>query len=798
MMTGHTIVAVVIAAVCAFPNSVQAQRAHGPRCDTSLGDGAAEGNFEPNPWPGGIVPYRFGANVSAENRQRALDAMAEIEAVSNVDFVQFSNESNWILIISSNINASSCIGFPAGPQCAIQIAAWPLRFLIVHELMHALGARHEQQRADRDLFIEINFDNIQPGTQGNYQINGNIDGAYDFDSVMHYSRIGFGVDFNWTIAVLHPNKRNWQRRIGQYEHLSIGDIWVLQRLYGGDVPPRAFGLIAPADGALVGDAWTPTFSWQPSGSADSYQLLVDDDGAFQTPEIDVSQAGTSYVHPAALDPNRLYYWAVLASNPQGTTGSYPAGRGTFCPAAAAPSVLLVADAAAAGGSGASWVNAMHDLQDALALAYATGGTVTEIRVAQGTYTPDHGSGDRRAAFILVDGVSILGGYAGIGEPDPDLRDPGLYTSVLSGDLAGDDGPDFTNNAENSLTVVYAVDVGATAVLDGFEITAGNGNLSYALENLGACMQIDEASPLVRECVFTGCSGQFGAAIEIEFGSGPRIQDCVFSDNRTARTDAFPGGDGFGGAIEVFFAVQTRIERSVFLNNTSAEGGAVDHWGGTAEFINCLFADNTASVFGGAVRSYVGADAAYVNCTFAGNAAGSGSAFSGDATETTDIANSILWGNTPDQIASSATVTYSDVQGGFAGMGNIDSDPLFAAGHHLGAGSPGIDAANNDAVPVGVTTDLDGNPRFVDDPDTPDSGNPPGGGPIVDMGAYEFQGGPPCPWDCDGGESTDGTVGITDFLLVLAQWGTPGSCDFDGGGVGITDFLELLANWGPCP
>ncbi len=57
---------------------------------------------------------------------------------------------------------------------------------------------------------------------------------------------------------------------------------------------------------------------------------------------------------------------------------------------------------------------------------------------------------------------------------------------------------------------------------------------------------------------------------------------------------------------------------------------------------------------------------------------------------------------------------------------------------------------------------------------------------------------PCPWDCDGGESTDGTVGIVDFLALLAQWGGPGTCDFDGGGVGITDFLALLANWGPCP
>ncbi len=56
---------------------------------------------------------------------------------------------------------------------------------------------------------------------------------------------------------------------------------------------------------------------------------------------------------------------------------------------------------------------------------------------------------------------------------------------------------------------------------------------------------------------------------------------------------------------------------------------------------------------------------------------------------------------------------------------------------------------------------------------------------------------PCPADFD----RDGFVGITDFLVLLAQWGTDpgGPPDFDGdGNVGIVDFLELLANWGPCP
>ncbi len=56
---------------------------------------------------------------------------------------------------------------------------------------------------------------------------------------------------------------------------------------------------------------------------------------------------------------------------------------------------------------------------------------------------------------------------------------------------------------------------------------------------------------------------------------------------------------------------------------------------------------------------------------------------------------------------------------------------------------------------------------------------------------------PCHADLEG----DGTVGIVDFLDLLAAWGTDpgGPPDFDGdGNVGILDLLALLANWGDCP
>ncbi len=57
--------------------------------------------------------------------------------------------------------------------------------------------------------------------------------------------------------------------------------------------------------------------------------------------------------------------------------------------------------------------------------------------------------------------------------------------------------------------------------------------------------------------------------------------------------------------------------------------------------------------------------------------------------------------------------------------------------------------------------------------------------------------PSCTSDLDG----DGTVGINDFLALLAAWGPnpghPADLDFDDV-VGILDFLALLAAWGPCP
>ncbi len=104
-------------------------------------------------------------------------------------------------------------------------------------------------------------------------------------------------------------------------------------------------------------------------------------------------------------------------------------------------------------------------------------------------------------------------------------------------------------------------------------------------------------------------------------------------------------------------------------------------------------------------------------------------------------NCILWDG-GDEIWRSGgptiDITHSNVHGGWSGSGNIDADPLFVdpdnGDYRLSAGSPCIDAGDNTAVPEGIRRDLDGNPRFVNGTTSFQLAS----GPIVDMGAYEYQ------------------------------------------------------------
>ena len=439
-------------------------------------------------------------------------------------------------------------------------------------------------------------------------------------------------------------------------------------------------------------------------------------------------------------------------------------RGAYETAGEPPARLYVDTDATGANDGTSWADAFNGLQDALDAAARWPGDIREIWVADGTYTPDRGTGDREATFQLVSGVAVYGGFAG-SETELNQRDIAANETILSGDLRGDDGPNFANNGENSYHVVSADVTDSATILDGFTIRRGNANGAWEQGQCQGGGVYSRNGPLtIKSCTFTANAADYGGGVSNEIGTLAMV-GCMFRGNRAIWS---------GGALSSWERGSTFVN-CTFVGNTAEGGGGAASADGT--FVNCRFSGNTAFTGGG---MYMGTStASLINCTFHGNrAAEYGGGFCSGVESDISMSNCILWGNEAPrgpQIAllnehwdTTLEVTYSDVEGSSSaiyahhgyppivwGAGNVAADPAFvAAGHWEDAGttdpaddpwvdgdyrfqpgSPCIDAADNAAVPPFVLTDLDGNARFVDDPRTPDTGN--GTPPIADMGIYEY-------------------------------------------------------------
>jgi len=427
--------------------------------------------------------------------------------------------------------------------------------------------------------------------------------------------------------------------------------------------------------------------------------------------------------------------------------------------------------------------------------------------------------------------------------------------------------------------------GPDSVLQAFTITRG-----YDFD--GGGMMNDGTSPTVIGCIFffniaDAFDGRGGGMYN--FGGSPTVIDCTFDGNY-----AFGLNRGSGGGMHNKDSSPTVIG-CTFIRNLAplslGAGGGMYNKNSNPIIINCLFDANVGTDGGGMRNS--NSSPVIINCSFVANSSGFF-----NTTSNLTIKNCIVWGNGSLQIfdnpLSVTTVSYSDIQGGWSGAGsnNIDADPLFVSISNccsrysgcddpgceaavcevdpfccdvvwdlgcvalafdmcsvcpndlrLLSGSPCIDAGDNTAVPEDITTDLDGNPRFLDVPETPDTGNPPDGGPIVDMGAFESLGGGclavtsqeiVCHADgttftvnieglnvCTGGTTqvtftasggavgqelcftalvNDGGFCCTTEICVTIPDCTPAALpsDLDGDGiVGMVDFLALLAAWGTC-
>src|SRR5262245_25933768 len=246
--------------------------------------------------------------------------------------------------------------------------------------------------------------------------------------------------------------------------------------------------------------------------------------------------------------------------------------------------LYVDDDAPGGGDGTSWATAFIDLQDALDNAAQPASGVTEIRVGQGRYVPSartDPADPRSATFKLLNGLTLRGGYAGVGADDPDANDPEKYESVLSGDINGDDGPNFVNNGENAYHVVTALETDSSAEINGCSIRDGNANQST--EDGGGGLRVTSANPLIQTCYFLRNSGQQGGAVSCGLLSVPIIDNCRFEINKAE----------FGGAL---FAGNSDpiITQCTFRKNVARSGGATMMLDSNSVTISsCEFKENSS-------------------------------------------------------------------------------------------------------------------------------------------------------------------------------------------------------------
>jgi len=396
--------------------------------------------------------------------------------------------------------------------------------------------------------------------------------------------------------------------------------------------------------------------------------------------------------------------------------------------AAAAKVVYVDDSAIGTNDGTSWADAYNYLQDALADAN-TAPKPVEIRIAQGIYMPDQGAGitrgDPGVEFQLINGVTVCGGFAGVGAIEPDARDIEIYKTILNGDLSGDDAdvddPDDLSGeptrAENSFTVVSGSDTDETAVLDGVTITAGDTGMRNWLGN-----------PTVKNCTFTNsregisnirssqtltnCIFRSLGLFTIHQNEGSlELINCLFSGNTggihigsrgelTLHNCTFADNVIGSGTIGCYLVENLRMYNCIFRNNiarsvagvsadvrgefiadnctfTGNIGSAIDYRSGPGRMVltNCLFAGNQGCVID-SHSEYLTIE----SCTFSSNSTNrDGSAL--NAWFGPKVSNCIFWGNSSPAIKvlrEGTVMNYCDIEGGWPGEGNIDVDPGFVS------------------------------------------------------------------------------------------------------------------------
>ncbi|TQV86538.1 pre-peptidase C-terminal domain-containing protein [Aliikangiella coralliicola] len=181
-------------------------------------------------WSDGKVYYQFDDQVIAENRQRFIEATEIWSSIAKLEFIERTDQPNYIYVQNDSRNYAT-VGMVGGKQI-LSMVNWGSLYVIVHELGHSLGMWHEQQRSDRDQFVDIHLDNVKDGMAYNFSKHATTDyGEYDFMSVMHYDLYAYSKNGQRTIEP----KSDYQAFVniaGQRSYISGGDQLNVASQYG--------------------------------------------------------------------------------------------------------------------------------------------------------------------------------------------------------------------------------------------------------------------------------------------------------------------------------------------------------------------------------------------------------------------------------------------------------------------------------------------------------------------------------------------------------------------------------------
>ena len=370
------------------------------------------------------------------------------------------------------------------------------------------------------------------------------------------------------------------------------------------------------------------------------------------------------------------------------------------------------------------------------------------------------SGDARVALLHSSIRSNLCGYDGGGIYVDYASLTLIDCDVSSNESASDDGAGiFINGARRTLrqklgrgSVELAKRKDFEAPRPGRTSAAQNAHVELLRCTIndntssddGAAFFINGGELVATDCEVVGNnSGYYAGGFDIT-SAVVELTNCMILDNYAAED---------GGVFETSDVLLT-VSDCVIDGNTGNDGGVLWAGSGTHIFNGCQITNNVDEYDLGAFTVYSGALIELNNCTVSGNSntlypteGGALTLYNSDSAAVS-LSNTIVWGNTPGDVWSSAgfghvdalVATYSIVGGDsvWPGDGNLNVDPLFVASasrdYRLRQDSPAINA---------------GDPVSPTDPD----------GSRADIGAHAFS-------TIFGDASRDGGVSALDASHIL--------------------------------